>query len=240
MEEAQRQGALTAVLTNAPDSPMAQRADRVIDILAGPELAVAATKSYVNQLGAIALLSALLSDDATPLSELAAVPSALTQTLQISEEIALHAQRYRYMTRSVIIGRGYNLATAFELALKMKELTYTLVEPYSSADFRHGPMAMIEEGFPVLIIAPGGVMLPEMRDFADTLQARGAEIIAISDDDGLLGQARTPLPLAQSVPEWLSPLTAIVPGQLFAMHLAYARDFDVDAPRGLRKVTETR
>ena len=188
----------------------------------------------------VALLSALLTGEETRLDELDTVPSAVTQTLQYSEQIAQHAQRYRYMNRSVIIGRGYNLATSFELALKMKELTYTLVEPYSSADFLHGPMAMIEEGFPVLVIAPAGVMLPEMDSFVATLKERGAEVLIISDDDALLGKARTPLPLAQSVPEWLSPITAIVPGQLFAMHLAHTRDYDVDAPRGLRKVTETR
>ena len=240
MDEAKRQGALTAVMTNAPDSPLANEVDHVIDILAGPELAVAATKSYTNELAAVALLSALLTGEETRLDELDTVPSAVTQTLQYSEQIAQHAQRYRYMNRSVIIGRGYNLATSFELALKMKELTYTLVEPYSSADFLHGPMAMIEEGFPVLVIAPAGVMLPEMDSFVATLKERGAEVLIISDDDALLGKARTPLPLAQSVPEWLSPITAIVPGQLFAMHLAHTRDYDVDAPRGLRKVTETR
>ncbi len=239
VDEARRQGALTAVITNAPDSTLAQHGDHVIDIMAGPELAVAATKTYTNELAAIALLSAMLADDEERLAELIAVPSAVTQTLQNNELFALNVPRYRYMNRSVIIGRGFNYATAFELALKMKELTYTLVEPYSSADFLHGPMAMIEDGFPVIVIAPSGAMLPEMRTFVAALTDRRAEVIAISDDEQLLESARTPLPLARPVPEWLSPITAIVPGQLFAMHLAHARDFNVDAPRGLLKVTET-
>lgn len=237
--EARRQGALTAVITNVADSDLAQEGDFVIDIQAGPELAVAATKSYTNQLAAIALLSAALNPGDGWLKELQAIPDAVAKVLEVNDLVAQAAPRYRYMDRSVIIGRGFNYATAFELALKMKELTYTLVEPYSSADFQHGPMAMIEDGFPVLVVASGGVLQDEMLAFVNLLNERGAEVIAISDVDEILNAARTPLPLPQSAPEWLSPITAIVPGQLFAMHLAYTRDFDIDAPRGLRKVTET-
>ena len=144
------------------------------------------------------------------------------------------------MRDCVVIGRGYNYATAFELALKLKELTYTIAEPYSSADFLHGPLALIEHGFPAIVIAPSGVVLPELQRFMQTLQQREAEIIAISDDAQTLALARTRLPLPHAVPEWLSPLTAIIPGQLLAMHLAHVRDYDPDHPRGLRKVTETR
>ncbi len=144
------------------------------------------------------------------------------------------------MRDCVVIGRGYNYATAFELALKLKELTYTIAEPYSSADFLHGPLALIENGFPAIVVAPSGVMLPEMQAFIEVLRQREAEPIIISDDAETLAMARIPLPLAASTPEWLSPLTSIVPGQLLAMHLANARDYDPDHPRGLRKVTETR
>ncbi len=104
----------------------------------------------------------------------------------------------------------------------------------------HGPLALIEHGFPALVIAPSGVMLPEIRSFIGTLNQREAEVIAISDDPETLALARIPLTLPRSVPEWLSPLTAIIPGQLLAMHLAHVRDYDPDHPRGLRKVTETR
>ena len=139
----------------------------------------------------------------------------------------------------VVIGRGYNYATAFELALKLKELTYTMVEPYSSADFLHGPLAVIEHGFPAIIIAPSGAMLPELQEFMRTIQQRQAEVLAISDDDEILGLSDIPLRLPIAVPEWLSPITAIIPGQLLAMHLASIRNYDPDHPRGLRKVTET-
>ncbi|MGD2078289.1 MAG: SIS domain-containing protein, partial [Chloroflexota bacterium] len=124
--------------------------------------------------------------------------------------------------------------------LKLQELTYTVVQSYSSADFLHGPVATIEPGFPVIVIAPGGALLDELAGFMEQLARRKAETIAISDQTEILEQARIPLPLPRSVPEWLSPLTAILPGQLLSMYLAWQRDLDVDAPRGLEKVTETR
>ena len=168
------------------------------------------------------------------------LPDMVTEILKMSPEIGRLAERYRYVRDCVVMGRGYNYATAFELALKLKEVTYTIAEPYSSADFMHGPLALIEQGFPALVVAPTGVVLPEMQEFIRTLNEREAEVIAISDDPATLDLARVRMPLPTGVPEWLSPVTAIVPGQLFALHLAVVRDFDPDHPRGLRKVTETR
>lgn len=238
--EARQQGALTAAITNTVDSDLSQQADYVINQQAGVEHSLAATKTYTSQLAAIALLSATLTEDNQMLAALENIPDVVAGTLSMETEIASIAQRYRYMRDCVVIGRGYNYATAFELALKLKELTYTIAEPYSSADFLHGPLALIEDGFPAIVIAPSGVMSPEIRDFIKTLKEREAEVIAISDDPEILALARIPLTLPHTVPEWLSPITAIIPGQLFAMHLAHVRDYDPDHPRGLRKVTETR
>lgn len=240
LEEARRQGKLTAALTNTPGSDLAKCADLVIDLNAGEERAVAATKTYTTSLGAVAMLSATLSSDGKRYEEVEQLPEAMAETLEMDNEIYMIAPRYRYMQHCVVIGRGYNYATAFEIALKMKELTYTIVEPYSSADFRHGPMAMIERGFPVMVIAPIGVLLPEMLDFMLQLNERHAETIAITDDPQILKAARIPLGLPRTVPEWLSPMVTILPGQLFSLYLAAARDYDVDSPRGLHKVTETR
>lgn len=239
LAEARRQGALTAVLTNSPHSDLAGQGDIVVNLNAGEERAVAATKTYTTELAAIALLSATLADDTDMQKALQRLPAAVADTLDMNEIIAPIAPRYRYMERSVVIGRGYNYATAFELALKITELTYTIVEPYSSADFLHGPLAMIEPGFPVIVVAPSGDMQAEMQAFLSTLNQRRAETIVIGDVAGILSMARIPLPLPRPVPEWLSPVTTIVPGQLFSLHLAHARDYDVDNPRGLHKVTET-
>lgn len=239
LAEAQRQGVLTAAITNFDDSDLARQADHVIQLRAGLEQSLAATKTYTSELAAIALLSSLLAEDRHMEEALAQVPAGVEAVLGIHDHVAAVAQRYRYMRYCVVIGRGYNYASAFELALKLKELTYTVAEPYSSADFLHGPMALIEEGFPVIVFAPTGVLLDEMQQFIQTVRERAAEAIVISDDAATLAHARIALPLQSTVPEWLSPITAIVPGQLFALHLALARDYDPDRPRGLRKVTET-
>lgn len=239
LAEARRQGALTAVLTNRPGSPLADQGDVVVALHAGEERAVAATKTYTAQLGAIALISAALSGSTEQLDAILAVPDAVEATLGMNEAIADAAERYRYMHRCVVVGRGFNYATAFETALKLKEMTYTIVEPYSPADFLHGPLAMIEKGFPVIVIATTGLMAAEMADFARTIRERQAEVIAISDAAELLGLARVALTMPATVPEWLSPISAIIPGQILAMHLANARDYDIDSPRGIQKVTET-
>lgn len=239
LAEAQRQGSLTAVLTNNPDSELARQGDVVINLQAGNELAVAATKTYTAELTAVAMLSAELADSDAMRAELQQLPEAMATTLGMNATIAQIAPRYRYMERSIVIGRGYNYATAFEMALKLKELTYSIVEPYSSADFLHGPLAMLEPGFPVVVVAPDGVLTGETAGFVRVLRERQAEVIVISDAEELLSLARIPLRLPAPVTEWLSPITAIMPGQLMAMHLAHTRDFDVDAPRAIRKVTET-
>ena len=242
LEEARRQGALTGAITNEPASDLARQAEHVINLGAGVERSIAATKTYTSALAAIALLSASLRDEPERKAMLQAIremPGAAAQTLGVNQQVGEIVLRYRYMRECVVIGRGYNYATAFELALKLKELTYTMVEPYSSADFLHGPLAVIEHGFPAIVLAPSGAMLPELVDFMRTLRQRQAELLVISDEAAALEQAHVPLRLPASSPEWLSPITAILPGQLLAMHLAHLRGYDPDHPRGLRKITET-
>lgn len=240
LEEAHLQGMLTAVITNDTSSPLAGVSDHVIDLCAGVENSVAATKTYTCELTAIAMLSAELTGLHEMQDPLTNTPSFVSKTLSMNDPISQIAQRYRYMRYCVVIGRGYNYATAFEMALKLKELTYTIVEPYSSADFLHGPLAMLEPGFPVFIVAPSGVMIPEMLSFIEKISNQGAEVLVISDNQEILHTARIPLQIPVTVPEWLSPITSIIPGQLLAMNLAYSRDINVDQPRLIHKVTETR
>lgn len=201
---------------------------------------MAATKTYTAQLAALALLSCALGDDVARLKELRAIPEAVEEVLRTEGTIAGAVERYRYMESCVVIGRGYNYATAFEIALKLKELNYLIAESYSSADFMHGPIAMVGSGFPAIMVAPSGRMYRTMHRFSMELKARGAELVIISDRQELLAQAVTPLSLPKAVPEWLSPITAIVPGQLFSLYLALAKGNNPDNPRGLRKVTITR
>jgi glucosamine--fructose-6-phosphate aminotransferase (isomerizing) len=240
LAEAHRQGALTAAITNFPDSDLARSAEHVIDLHAGQERSLAATKTYTSELGAIAMLSLALKGDGEMQAELDHLPQWVEETLKMEADVRQAAQRYRYMREGVVIGRGFNYATAYELALKLKELTYTLVEAYSSADFLHGPLALVEHGFPAIVVAPSGRMLNEMKGFISTLKEHQAEVVSISDDPQALEMGRIPLKLPVSVPEWLSPVVGIIPGQFLAMYLAYERDYTVDKPRSLRKVTETR
>lgn len=230
----------TVAITNDPNSRLAQAADHVIPLHAGPERSIAATKTYTAQLMALALLAAHLADSQAHLQALAALPNQVAQALSVEARVTAVAERYRYMERCVVIGRGYNYATAYELALKLKELTYVLAEPYSSADFRHGPLALIEDGFPVLVIAPQSGVYGEVVDLLKQLGERGAERLVISDGAEALAEARSPIALPASAPEWLTPLTCIIPGQLFALALTLAKGYEPDHPRGLRKVTETR
>ncbi len=207
---------------------------------AGDEISVAATKTYTAELVALGLLSVALADDQVRFQQLRAIPDAVAKTLTLHEEIASRVDRYRYMTNCAVIARGYNYATAFEIALKLKELTYTYANPYSSADFQHGPIAVVEPGFPVIAIAPHGQVFPDILQILGELREREAELMVISDREETLDLAETPLRLPQSVDEWLSPITAVVPGQLFAYYLALSKGLDPERPRGLRKITETR
>jgi glucosamine--fructose-6-phosphate aminotransferase (isomerizing) len=240
METARAQSRPSLAITNDPASPMALAADWILPLATGEERAVAATKTYTTSLGALALLSASLSGDAAARAELARIPGQMRLALSQAQAMAPLVERYRYAEGSAVIGRGFNYGTAFEIALKVKELTRLVIEPYSSADFLHGPISILEPGFPLIIVAPTGRTLPDLNHLAEDALQRGAELIVISDNADLLKRARTPLPLPRNTPEWLSPLVTVLPGQLFAAHLARAKGFDLDRPAGLSKVTQTR
>jgi len=241
LEEARSQGCPTLAITNAPDSDLNRAALFDINIQAGVETAVAATKTYTAQLMAIAMLSAALKEDATAYATLQRVPEWIEQVLRMDATIMQMAERYRYMSQCVVIGRGFNYSTAFEWSLKLKELTYVVAEPYSSADFQHGPIAVVDQGFPVLAVMPEGKVLPDLLDLIERLHSeKRAELMVISNHPQALRLAQSPIRLPEDLPEWVSPLVAIVPGQLFCYHLTRAKGYDTEAPRGLRKVTETR
>jgi glucosamine--fructose-6-phosphate aminotransferase (isomerizing) len=241
LEEGRRQGRPTLAITNAADSPLAQAADFVIDVRAGDEKAVAATKTYSAELMAIAMLSAAMHGDAQLIEQLRKVPDWVRLSLQLEDQLARMAERYRYMQRCVVIGRGYNYATAFEWSLKLKELTYVVAEPYSSADFLHGPIAMVDQGFPVMAVAPQGHVYADLLALLERLRhEQAAELVVISDGEQALSLAQSPVMLPAGIPEWLTPLVAIVPAQLFSYYLAVVKGYDTETPRSIQKVTLTR
>jgi glucosamine--fructose-6-phosphate aminotransferase (isomerizing) len=237
--EGRQQGALTLAITNDLHSPLAAEVEHCLELHAGPERSVAATKTYTTSLTALAMLAASLAEDTNRLAELDGLPEAVAQTLALDQTAQATANRWRFADRCVVVGRGYNYATAFEIALKLKELTYLIAEPYSPADFLHGPVAMVERDFPALVVAPSGATLANVRALARDLRDAGAELLAISDAPAMLQLGQTSLALPDKVPEWLTPVTAAVAGQIFALHLAQAKGLDPDRPRGLQKVTRT-
>ena len=168
LEEGKRQGCLTLAITNEPNSPLTNTADFVFDIRAGAEKAVAATKTYTAELAAIAMLSTALHDNKKQWNELDKVSSWMKEVLKLSDFISEAVQRYRYIDQTIVLGRGFNYSTAFEWALKLKELTYIIAEPYSSADFAHGPIALVESGYPVFAIAAKGKVFELDAPYAQT------------------------------------------------------------------------
>ena len=238
LDEGKRQGRPTVAITNVETSPLALAADHVIPLHAGAEQATAATKTYTASLAAIALLSVCLAEDEAMRADLKQLPDQMSAALTGLEFLHTRAERYRYMTSCVVIGRGFNYATAFEVALKLKELTGVVAEPYSSADFLHGPIAMVGAGFPVFVIAPTGAVLSDMKTLVARVKELGAECLVASDDEELLAAAQLPMPLPR-VAEWLSPMVSVLPGQLFGLALARSRGLDPDHLRGITKVTET-
>jgi len=240
LEEGRKQNCLTLAITNILNSPLAKAADFVFDIQAGVEKAVAATKTYTAELMAIAMISTALSNSNDQWSDLASVPKWAEQSLALDSAIARMSERFRYMSQCVVLGRGFNYATAFEWALKLKELAYIIAEPYSSADFQHGPIAMVEGGFPVLAVAPKGKVHDSMKEMLTRLRKQlNAEIVLISDDADALALAQSPIQLPPQIPEWLTPLVSILPAQLFACHLTQVKGYDTEKPRSITKVTET-
>ena len=242
LAEARAQGRPTVAVTNTPGSPLAAEADHLLALHAGEERAVAATKSYLNSLGALVLLSAGLEGDPAPIEALRRVPGVLDRTLDASWRAAGPAVTRLLATAPAcaVVARGFNHATAFEIALKVTELTGTLAVPFSGADLLHGPIGAVGRGFPVLLVAPSGASLPQLREVQAALRERGVRLLAIADDPEVLAAADERLALPAGLPEWLSPLVAVAPGQVVAMELARLRGLDLDHPSGLSKVTTTR
>jgi glucosamine--fructose-6-phosphate aminotransferase (isomerizing) len=239
LAEGKKQNCPTIAITNEEGSPLAEQADFIIPLHARKERAIAATKTYTSSLASLAMLSCSLANDEDRWNELGKSPEFMQQTIIETQTAVQHSERYRYMEHCAVLGRGFNYATAFEVALKVKELTKIVAEPYSSADFRHGPIATVTRGFPMILIAPSGLTSPDIADLCGQLRQLQAELLVISNDQDLLKYAQLPLKIPSGIPEWLTPLAAIIPGQLFALNLAIERGLNPDQPVGLRKVTET-
>jgi glucosamine--fructose-6-phosphate aminotransferase (isomerizing) len=245
VDAARRQGAPTVALTNDPSSPLAERADWTLDLSAGPERAIAATKTYTASLLAVAALSAaLMTDAATRAKDQAAVariPDALAGMLALEPEMERIAREQAAADRLLVIARGFEYATAREWAIKIKELAHVFADPYSAADFQHGPVALVEPGVPVIaIVRDGPTAAGLIEQLARLREDLDAQLAIVSDVPAVLASATWPVAVAPPPAEWLAPIATIVAGQLHAMALTVARGLDPDAPRNIHKVTRTR
>jgi glucosamine--fructose-6-phosphate aminotransferase (isomerizing) len=243
ISSARRQGAPTLAITNVPDSPLGSAADVVIDLAAGPELAIAATKTYTTSLLALVRLSLAVAPDGDAAAALARIPDALGAALEVEPGVAALARELASgpgaMNGCVIVGRGFEYATAREWALKLKELGRVFADPYSAADFRHGPIALVQPGVPVFVLAPEGAAAEGQIELLHDLRGRGVDAVVVSDVAATRDLGRWSIAIPAGVPEWLRPVVSIVPAQLFAYHLTVARGLDPEDPRYLSKVTRT-
>lgn len=233
-------GALTVSIVNYPDSKMAKTGvDFSLCCNAGPEKAVAATKTYTSTMAVFYMLSCVMNGDESFVPKMNALADDIEKSFELEKILSDRAERYRYMKTGVALSRGYAFSNALELSLKMAETCYVAMRGYSAADFQHGPIASVHETDPCFIIAPKGKMLGTMKESIDKLAARNAEMVIFSSEDALLEKATLPLKLDTNVDEELSPILYIVPGQLFAYNLSVSKGNDPDNPKGLSKITLT-
>ena len=237
LENAKKCGAVTLAITNEPRSTMAQLTDETFLIHAGREKSVAATKTYTGQLMVMQLLARELGQKRELLG-IDRIPQLAASALELKPQLEEMVERFAYVNHCVVVGRGLNYANVYEFAIKLMETCYIVAERFSSADFLHGPIAMVERGFPAFLFAPPGPTLKGMKDLLGKLNGLGAETIAISSDASVLGQASRAIRM-EKMPEVLTPIPYIIPAQLFAALLADAKGLSPDKPRSLQKVTKT-
>lgn len=238
LENAQRSGATTLAITNEADSALAQLADETFLIHAGRERSVAATKTYTGQLLIFHLLARALGNGQTQ-AEIERLPELAEAALTLRPQIADMVERYVFMEQCVVVGRGLSYANAYEFAIKLMETCYVVAERFSGADFLHGPIAMLDSGFPVFLFAPPGPTLKGMKELLVKVNEIGAETIVISSETSALKMAKRGLKIPQRINELLTPIPYIIPAQLFAALLAAAKGLSPDQPRSLSKVTKT-
>ena len=227
----------TLAIVNVLGSTATREADQVIYSRAGPEIGVAATKTYVSQLTCIYMLAIAMNGDKTLLEKLKKVPSYMKHALEDEKHIIEIAKKYKDCSDLFFIGRGFSYPTALEGALKLKEITYIHGEGYAAGELKHGPLALIDDDVPVLAVVPPGNSHDKTISNIEEVRARGASIIAVgsSEDDDLKSQAHDIIGLEQEINEMLSPIPYVVPLQLLSYYISVEKGIDPDKPKNLAK-----
>ncbi|MBI1746608.1 MAG: SIS domain-containing protein [Acidobacteria bacterium] len=238
LESCKAKGAFTVGITNEPDSKMARLVDEVFLVGAGKERSVAATKTYTGQLLLLYLVAWALGA-ALPADQTRRIPDLAETALDLEKNIAALVERYRFMNQCAVVARGLNYANAYELALKLMETSYVVAERFSSADFLHGPIAMVDRSFPLILFMPPGPTYKGLCEMLRTLQSLNADTLVISSVKVLRRSCRRLILVPGSIKELYTPIPYIIPGQLFAALLARAKGLNPDRPRALSKITRT-
>ncbi|MFN3418265.1 MAG: SIS domain-containing protein [Pyrinomonadaceae bacterium] len=236
LESAKTSGAFTIAITNEAASTMASLADETLLIHAGRERSVAATKTYTGQMLQFYMLARAIGDKAINYNK---IPELAGKALELRDKIRNIVPRYTFMDNCVVVGRGMNYGNSYELALKLMETCYVVAERFSSADFFHGPLAVVERRFPVIMFAPAGVTKKSSMDLLGRLSDLHADSFAITNDPEIASLASLSITMPEVSDEFLSPIPFIIPAQLFAAYLAEEKGLDPDTPRSLAKVTKT-
>lgn len=240
VERLVQRGAQSVAVHNAPGSSLERVCDLAIDMKAGEERSVAASKTFISQMMGLARMVAEWADDATLRNDLASVPAVVEALLNDTTSIDRAAARWTHADQVDVLGRGLSYSAALETALKLKETAYLHAHAYSSAEFQHGPIASLGVGDPLLLFGAGGPTLPATRDAADRIHQVDADLTVVSSHRSLLDRADAAIPLPSDLEPVAEAFAFVVVGQLLALRLAEERSLDPDAPRHLRKVTQTR
>ncbi len=239
LAEARASGAFTIGITNEAGSAMLKIVDVPLLIHGGRERSVAATKTFTGQMMIFYLLAEALAGCAGVTEGYDRVPEYCARALKQEAAVRELVQRYAFIENCVVLGRGLLYGNAYELALKLMETCYVVAERFSTADFFHGPLAMVERHFPVILFAAPGAMMPGVKSLAGRLKELRAETLAITSDAELASICSRVVAMDPGVSEFLAPIPYMVPGQLLAALLAEAKGLDPDTPRSLSKLTRT-
>lgn len=239
LNRAKNQGSITVSVTNNLSSPMATCSKFHIFLNVGEEKSVAATKTYMAQMYALALIAAEMSENEQLKKDLQQAPAKISEVIKLSKQIGESAQRYVKATDCYVLSRGINYAAAQETGLKIQETTYIKARAYAISDFHHGPFAVVDNKTYVLILAPSDKSQKDAEEMIDKVAATGADLTVFTDNAKLADKVNS-LVLLPACPESISPFIYVTCAQMFACYLSVARGLNPDAPRGLKKVTITK
>jgi glucosamine--fructose-6-phosphate aminotransferase (isomerizing) len=244
LAEARRAGSPIAAIVNVPGSQIARMAESVLTTHAGPEIGVASTKAFTTQLAVLFLIAARLRESrslghgltAEERTALARLPAALQRTLALEPEIEHQARNFHDAKNFLFLGRGLHYPIALEGALKLKEISYIHAEGYPAGEMKHGPIALVDENLPVVVLAPHDAWRDKTISNLREVKSRdGISLVVTTRDDAEVSSlADWSLVIPETIPE-LQPIVSVVPLQLLAYHMAVRRGCDVDQPRNLAK-----